>query len=452
MLESTKTAVLACVMLLPQTVVYAQSLDHEQRQSYSLDDAISVALQNNPDLQIAHERIGQAEAQLGEAFAAFYPQVQVRMSYEHTDNPSRAFGMIISQRRLNLDGSTDFNHPGGTDNYRPEVVATYSLFRGGQDYQAAKAAELGIETAELQESAVRNQLIEAVTSTYYGLLAATEAHKVALNSIKAVGSELKQSRNRYDAGALLKSDVLTLEVQLAETRDAEIQSANAVELTRTGLKTLLGLNANETFELENGSQGLQIPETYSAFDELLDRAINERPEIKAAQKQVEIAERRLSAAKGAHLPRANAYVSYGSDSKDIDFSTTRDNVTAGVMVEMDIFNGFGTSERIKKAEHQLTEAQKLHTQTRLAIENEVKTAQLKFQEALTRINVTQAAITSAEEALRLVNEQRKAGAVTVTRYIEAEVARDRAHSRDIGARFDALRAEAELKKALGVWK
>lgn len=452
MLESTKTAVLACVMLLPQTVVYAQSQDHEQRQSYSLDDAISVALQNNPDLQIAHERIGQAEAQLGEAFSAFYPQVQVRMSYEHTDNPSRAFGMIISQRRLNLDGSTDFNHPGGTDNYRPEVVATYSLFRGGQDYQATKAAELGIETAELQESAVRNQLIEAVTSTYYGLLAATEAHKVALNSIKAVGSELKQSRNRYDAGSLLKSDVLSLEVQLAETQDAEIQSANAVELTRTGLKTLLGLSANETFELENGSQGLQIPESYSAFDELLDRAINERPEIKAAQKQVEIAERRLSAAKGAHLPRANAYVSYGSDSKDIDFSTTRDNVTAGVMVEMDIFNGFGTSERIKKAEHQLTEAQKKHTQTRLAIENEVKTAHLKFQEALTRINVTQAAITSAEEALRLVNEQRKAGAVTVTRYIEAEVASDKAHSRDIAARFDALRAEAELKKALGVWK
>lgn len=452
MLELTKTAVLACVMLLPQTVVYAQSQDHEQRQSYSLDDAISVALQNNPDLQIAHERIGQAEAQLGEAFSAFYPQVQVRMSYEHTDNPSRAFGMIISQRRLNLDGSTDFNHPGGTDNYRPEVVATYSLFRGGQDYQATKAAELGIETAELQESAVRNQLIEAVTSTYYGLLAATEAHKVASNSIKAVGSELKQSRNRYDAGSLLKSDVLSLEVQLAETQDAEIQSANAVELTRTGLKTLLGLNANETFELENGSQGLQIPESYSAFDELLDRAINERPEIKAAQKQVEIAERRLSAAKGANLPRANAYVSYGSDSKDIDFSTTRDNVTAGVMVEMDIFNGFGTSERIKKAEHQLTEAQKKHTQTRLAIENEVKTAHLKFQEALARINVTQAAITSAEEALRLVNEQRKAGAVTVTRYIEAEVASDKAHSRDIAARFDALRAEAELKKSLGVWK
>ncbi|WP_341328081.1 TolC family protein [Methylotuvimicrobium sp. KM2] len=452
MLELTKTAVLACLLILPQTHAYAQSSELERRPTYTLEDAISLALQNNPDLQIAHERIGQAQAQLGEAFAAFYPQAQIRMSYEHTDNPSRAFGMIISQRRLNLDGSTNFNQPGGTDNYRPEVVATYSLFRGGQDYQAAKAAELGVEAAELQESAVRNQLIEAVTSTYYGLLASAEAHKVALNSIKAVDSELRQSKNQYEAGALLKSDVLSLEVQLAETQDAEIQAANAIELTRTGLKTLLGLNADEAFEFEQASAALQIPENHESFDDLLNRAIKERPEIAAAYKRVEIAERKLSAAKGAHLPRANAYVSYGSDSKNIDFSTNRDNVTAGVMVEMDLFSGFGTSEAVKKAEHQLNEAQKAHTQTKLAIENEVKTAHLKFREALARLNVTRAAIASAEEALRLVNQQRQAGAATVTRYIEAEVARDKAHSRDIAARFDALRAEAELKKALGSWR
>lgn len=452
MLDFNRTAALACLMFLPFTPIQAQSEPPESPAIYSLDDAVAMALNNNPNLQIAHERIGQAEAQLGEAFAAFYPQVQARLSYEHTDNPSRAFGMIISQRRLDLGGATDFNHPGGTDNYRPEVIATYSLFRGGQDYQTAKAAELGVEAAELQESAVRNQLIEAVTSAYYGLLAATEAHKVALNSIKAVDSELRQSKIRYDTGTLLKSDVLSLEVQLAETQDAEIQSANAVELTRTGLKTLLGLGANEPFAIDDKTMALPVSDNYASFDELLNRALSERPEIIAAQKQVEIAERRLTAAKGAYLPRANAYVSYGSDSKNIDFSTNRDNVTAGVMVEMDIFNGFGTHQAVKKAEHQLNEAQKTHKQARLAIENQVKTAHLKYQDALARLKVTKAAIASAEEALRLVKAQRKAGAVTVTRYIEAEVAHDKAHSRDIAARFDALRAEAELKKALGAWK
>ncbi|MGR9087813.1 MAG: TolC family protein, partial [Gammaproteobacteria bacterium] len=66
----------------------------------SLEQAIITALDNNPSLQIMHERIAQAEARVGEAIARFYPHVQARLSYEHSDNPSRAFGMIISQRRL----------------------------------------------------------------------------------------------------------------------------------------------------------------------------------------------------------------------------------------------------------------------------------------------------------------------------------------------------------------
>lgn len=48
-------------------------------QSFSLDQAIDYALSNNPDLQVATERIGQAEAQLGVALSAFYPQVTARV-------------------------------------------------------------------------------------------------------------------------------------------------------------------------------------------------------------------------------------------------------------------------------------------------------------------------------------------------------------------------------------
>ncbi|MGR9047007.1 MAG: TolC family protein, partial [Gammaproteobacteria bacterium] len=396
-------------------------------ESYTLPQAVDYALKNNPDLQIMQERIGQAEAQLGEALAGFYPQFKTRLSYEHSDNPSRAFGMIISQRRLNFAG-TDFNHPGGTDNYRPEVVASYSLFRGGQDYQLSKAAELSVESAKLYRAALRNRLIQSVHSAFYSYLAALEAHKVAQRSIEAVTSELEQSRIRYQTGTVLKSDVLSLEVQLAQAKDEEIQAANAVEMVRAGLKTLLGIDAEQSLELD-ATEDWRLPEQTDAFDVLLSRAMTQRPEIEAANKQFAIARRRLSAAKGAHLPRADAYVSYGSDSKNLDYSTSRDNVTAGVMVEMDIFSGFGTQEKINKAEHLLSEAEKAVTRTRLNIENEVKTAHLKLREALARLAVTSASVAAAEEALRLVNEQRKAGAVTVTRYIEAEVARDRALSR-----------------------
>lgn len=436
----------ALVVFLNSTGVNA--IEH---QSYNLQRAIDFAIVNNPDLQIMQDKIAQAEAQLGIALSSFYPNIKAGLSYEHSDNPSRAFGMIIAQRRLDFSPEVDFNHPGGTDNYRPEVSARYSLFRGGQDYFQSKAAGLGVEAATLEKSAARNQLIQIVSSTFYAYLASIEADKVAIRSITAVQNELKQSRNRYEAGSTLKSDVLSLEVQLAEAQDSKIQTANAIELAKTGLKSLLGITAKEPFEIDS-TREWTLPENKNTFAELLDKAISQRPETEIASKHIKIAEQQLNAARGAYLPKADAYVSYGSDSKNLDFSTNRDNVTAGVMVEMDIFSGFRNSEKIKKAQYQLAIAKKAGKRTQLNIENAVKTGHLKVSEALARVNVTSSSVTAAEEALRLVNEQRKAGVVTVTRYIEAEVARDKSYARNIAARFDALRAEAELNQAVGYWK
>lgn len=418
--------------------------------TYTLEQAVEQALANNPELRIMQERIEQADAQLGQALASFYPQIKTSLSYQHSDNPAMGFSMIIAQRRLNLNGG-DFNHPGGVDNYRPQVTATYSLFRGGQDYYLSQAAQLGVESSELERAATRNRLVNNVTAAYYGGLAAIEAHQVNNRAIEAVQSELNQSKIQYDAGVVLKSDVLSLETQLAEARDAEIQSAHAIELAQSLLKTLLGLNVNEAFDFAGNVQP-ELPGGPAGFDELLNQALAQHPELKNAEKRAAIAEQQLAAAKAAHLPRADAYVSYGSDSKDLAFSSNRDNVSAGVMVEVDVFSGFATQEKVRKAEHELTAAQETVRQTRLRIENQLKSAQLGLQQALNRAEVSDVAVRAAEEALRLVNEQRRAGVVTVTRYLEAEVARDRARNRQISARYDALRAEADLKQALGFWQ
>lgn len=439
-----RLAIVAVLCLSSAARTYADS----EARPYSLQQAIDFALENNPEIGIMQARIDQADAQLGEALAAFYPQIKASLSYQHSDNPAQAFAMIIAQRRLDFNGG-DFNHPGGVDNYRPQVTASYSLFRGGQDYYRKQAAELGIETSALEKAATRNHLINNVTAAYYGYLAARDEHKLSLRSIEAVDSELQQSRIRFEAGTVLKSDVLSLEVQLAEAKDAEIQAGNAIEIAKAMLKTLLGLPAGQELALDESADS--TPLAPDGFDALLNQALSRQPELQAAEKRVAIAEQQLNIAEAAHLPRADAFVSYGSDSKDLAFSSNRDNVSAGVMVEVDVFSGFATQERIKKAEHELTAAREAARQTRLQVEQQVKTAHLKLIDALNRQQVSAASVRAAEEALRLVNEQRNAGVVTVTRYIEAEVARDKAKTREIAARYDALRAEADLKQATGFW-
>lgn len=447
MINYPKAALSVLLYWLLISNVHGQSAN----QIFSLDQAIRYALENNPELSVMQARIEQANAHMGMSLASFYPQLKAGLSYQHSDNPAQAFAMIIAQRRLDLTGTTDFNHPGGVDNYRPQLTANYALFRGGQDYYLSRAAELGVEASEFENSAVRNRLIDHVSITFYGQLAANEAHKLSQRSVQAVESELNQSRVKYEAGVLLKSDVLSLEVQLAEAKDAEIKAANAIELANTMLKTLLGMPSSEAFQIQS-NEGSNPAVLAESFEQLLEQAQVRHPELKAAEKRIAIAEQQLNAAQAAHLPRADAYVSYGADSKDLAFSGNRDNVSAGVQVEVDLFSGFATQQKINKAEHQLAEAREALRQTRLRIENAVKTSQLKYQEAFNRLQVASATVKAAEEAFRLVNEQRQAGVVTITRYIEAEVAHDKAKTRQINARFDALCAEADLKLATGFWQ
>jgi outer membrane protein len=420
--------------------------------SFTLKQVVDHALANNPDLQIAIERIGHAEAQLGIALSAFYPQITARASYEHSNNPAQVFSMILSQRDFNANSIQDINNPGYRQNFRPEIVGKLSLFRGGQDYHHSKAAELGIDAAEFERSSVHNALIEAVTISYYTYLAALEAQKVAQDSIVAITSELNQTKLRYEAGTALKSDVLSLEVKLAETQDAEIRAANSIELSKTSIANLLGLPSNQAFTILSPSSILIKPKLTDSFSNLLALALLERPEIKAAAKQVQIREHQLKIERGAYLPKADAFVSYGQNSQHPGFSGQRDNVTVGVAVEMNLFSGFNTKQRISAAERKLAEVRETERKTRLAIEQEVKIAFLKLEEALARLRVTEASVRAADEALRLVNEERRAGMVTVTRYIESEVAKNKAQSNSIAAHYDALNAETALKKAIGDWK
>src|SRR5574340_1248411 len=88
----------------------------------NLEQALDLAFERNPDLQAAGERIGQAEAQVAEATAAFYPKLTGRVDYSYSNNPAVAFSNIVAQRRFNQGHFNSINNPGFVENFRPELV------------------------------------------------------------------------------------------------------------------------------------------------------------------------------------------------------------------------------------------------------------------------------------------------------------------------------------------
>ena len=168
-----------------------------------------------------------------------------------------------------------------------------------------------------------------------------------------------------------------------------------------------------------------------------------------AEKLVTTRAQQVKIVQGEYLPRVGAYVSYGANSEDGSIASNQDNVSTGIALEMDLFSGFGTQQRVKQAESRLKEAQQQARKARLQINQEVTNTYLALADAIQRHKVATTSVTAADEAFRLVTAQFQAGTASVTRYIEAEVARDQANARTISARFDTFRAYAALHRVTG---
>ncbi len=414
----------------------------------TLSQAIDLALTRNPDLHAAQARIQIARGRLKEVEAAFYPQFKAGLSYVSSNNPSRAFGMIVAQRRF--DFGMDINDPGFQEDFRPEIGMQWSLFRGGQDYYQRQAAKLGIDATQARKAAVRNGLATAVSAAFYALLEAPQRIEVAKRTLTTVSKELEFMRARKAQGMALKSDVLSLEVRLAQAQEQQIQALNAKEAAKTALRTLLAFPPEARLEVVS-EDSTPVPAKPGEFNDWLQKALTQRPELIAADKQVKAQEKAVRAAQGARLPRLNVFATYGQNSKDPQFSTNKDNLTMGVQAEVDLFSGGAISARIDQAKQKLEEIRALHQQTRLQVEKEVKQAWLNLRDALARFEVAKRALAAADEALKLVRAQHRGGTATVTRFLEAETDAAEARLHLIVARFNALVAEAELKRATGTW-
>lgn len=423
----------SCASLPPTTWVAEESKAEALRREgpLDLDELITVALERQPDLRAASERIAQAQARVDEATSAFYPRILARLSYARTDHPSQAFAMIVARR--DFSPTLDINDPGATDHLRPELVATFPLFRGGADAARREAALLGVDAAELERSAIRNALVAAVTDAYYAWLSVLEQVGVANASVTAVGTELEEARKRHEAGAALKSDVLSLEVRLAAALEQQLVARLGVDHAVAALRLLLALRPGEPLEIDPAP-----PPSRAGRG-------GRRPEIDAARTIVAMREREVAAEWAAHLPRVDAFGSYGWDSGE-------ENWAFGIAIDLDLFTGFATSARVTAARARLAEARALEERVERAVEHEIRSAELDLRAAGERVRVNETALRAAEEAFRMVREQYAAGTVTVTRYLEAEAARTDVRSRVIAARYDVRRAEARLLRAKGEWR
>lgn len=411
----------------------------------SVLDGIRIAIHNNPDVDIAISRIRQAEATIDEANAAFWPAFSFYTEYVKADSPSTYLFKKIDQRRL--PAGTDFNDPGKIENFEMGFSARYNVYNGGRDILRKRIAATGLGINQLDRLTVENALVASVIHTYYNTLAAKDFIKIAKESVKTVDLQLRIMIVKYKAGGALKSDILSLEVRLAQTRENAIRAENNYKLSVAALANLLGADADTEIELSGAEwQPVELPSDYNAG---IVEAFGIRPELLKVRQQLIQSKMALDMEKGGYMPRLDAQGKYYSDDSGLSYYSDRANWVAGVIVNWDIFTGFSTNAGVRKARAVLDQMLAADRKATQSIQLDVKTAYLRSSEAKARLAVAEASVAQAEESLNLVRKQYEGGSATITRYLDAELAFNTARARERSAFYDWKKAQADIGRALG---
>jgi len=417
----------------------------------TLQQSLATALANNPDLQQTKHRMSRAKAMRELAESAFWPTIGFYTEYMQGDSPSAHLFKTIDQRKLQQNA--DFNEPGWFENYETGIKARMNLFNGGRDLLNHRMAKKSVSIRKLDHCSVKNELHARVIAGFYDVLAARKFVRIAKDSVETVSRQLRIKQVQHKGGSVLESDVLSLKARQARAKEDLIKSRNRLKLARASLASLLGLDPSRLAEKQNlldaGSRlSLQLPQTY---EEGIIYALAHRPELQKVRKQLIKSRMGLDAAKAGYLPRLDLTGKYYMDDPDMDYSTERENWTAALVLNWDLFSGFATGARVDQADAMVEEMLAADRRATLDVQLDVKNAYLEREAARGRYEAAESAAESAEASYRMVKTHYRGGSATITRYLEAELARRRARVRKTAAFYDKIKAEAGLARALGRW-
>jgi len=439
--------ILILVFLIAATSSVLPDLSRAEDHRLTLETAITTALENNPDIRMTRTLIKKAEASVKKTEAVFWPRVTAFSELSAGDAPSAFLFKTIDQRKLPPD--IDFNDPGSFTNMEVGIMAGINLYNGGQNRLEKQLAQKKLADRTALALQTENDRIAAVIQMFFTALKAREYILIARTSVQTVEEQLDMMMVRFKGGSVLKSDILSLKVRLAEAKKNMVESKNTFATTLTALATLLGHTPGHSFSLDPDPDSTCVVTFPVSIDQAWALALEKRPELHRAKQQIDMARTAVSLAASGYRPRVDLQARWYMDSDDLSYNRSNDNYTAGLNFAWNLFDGFATRAQIAEARHELERALEARKKIRMQIYQDVKQAYLQHENAQQRLLVARSSVEMAEASLHIVKKRYNGGAEPVTRYLEAELDRTRAGINKAAAFYDGKTAKIEIARAIG---
>jgi outer membrane protein len=404
----------------------------------TLDQAVALALKQNPTAQIAILQAAQSEQDKNIARADLLPQVSAKISDEAQKvNLLAEFG-----------GRSPF--PGF-----PKTIGPYQVFSAGPTVGATifdltlwrryQAAQSTVGASKATSLSTREQVILLVVSQYIGTLR-------AMANVEASQSRVDLAQALYDQAADLQKegvgtgiDTLRANVELQNEKQRLIEAQNDRETSLFGLSKLLNLDPRQRIELGDSLSFFDTPQP--EVEPSIEAALAERQEWKSLESQIKSAEFQKKASQDSRLPSVRfdgdfAYVGTSGN-------TTLPTYTYEASVDLPLFTGGRIHAEVVRADLQIRALEQQKEDLRNQIALDVKTALLNLSSARSEVQVANLGVQLSREEVDQARDRFKAGVANNIEVIQAQDSLSRANDNQIAALYRFNQARADLARSVG---
>ncbi|MDZ7761592.1 MAG: TolC family protein [Desulfovermiculus sp.] len=401
------------------------------KQDLTLPEAIDLALEHNPGIQVQKYQSDSRRADWLEARGKRLPHLSAAASASR----------YLDDQRLMPARSPGEPGTWSEDQYGTDLILELPLFTGGRLVNRASAARLLAEASMDRLGRTREETVFNVTSTFYAILEQRQVIDSFHFSHKAVSRQQQRIQDLIAVEKGVKVDLLRARVRLSDIEQQIIAEENRLDALNRLLANQLGMETEQkrlpvkgelSFEDSDIAGQVSWQDVYAA-----------RQDYQALRNEAQAAENSLAAARGEYWPRLALQGTYGGRWAEGDTvsqpgaSEEEDVGSIGLHLEMPLFTGGEIAARTAGARADQAAVQERLRELKLQIRLDVQNARDAVIADKKRVQTTQAAIEEAKEALDIEQSKYNLGKGTIVDVLDAQDA--------------LLRAQTNLARALAAY-
>ncbi len=409
-----------------------------QARQVSLDEAIKLAESSQPRVIQAEANLTTANARLRTVKAAYLPNLSFSSSGSnfHASGPAR------------LNPITNEVVPGGTSSssLSTNLSASVDLFTGfrrGADIGAARATT-DAANASLVDARYQQRL--TTTNAFFDALASRQLLAVRQASVRRAEEQLKISISKLSAGSATRSDSLRSRVTLGTAQLQLLQAQSQLATTEATLARTIGVTGRVQAEDDSAFYRV-VPAADSAA--LRAEAVQRSPSVQAALASARSADAALRSARSGYWPTLSLNGNTGWSGNSGTSYHLYNQRQVSLQLSWNLFNRFSREQQIATQQANVDIAAANAADLGRSVETTLTGQIASLEAAHAGIGIAQTSVVAAEEDLRVVQERYRLGAATIVDVLTSQEALSQAEVDALSARFNYLRAKAQIEALLG---